>query len=146
MECVPEQVTDSNMIKININTLAGELDIEIKKNDHHYNLIVIMSKSDYFQEEGRAWHKQIDDSQTINKIVNLIKACHTDPSIPNGITINDGIFRKISLDDDTVAIHLVLKDSYHTESHESELIRTIFEYANQLIQDPLLEKYIWEFD
>ncbi|MEO4005058.1 hypothetical protein [Flavobacterium sp. CAU 1735] len=134
------------MIKININTLDGELDIEIKKNDNQYDLIVIMSKSDYFQEKGRVWHKQIDDNQTINKIVNLIKACHTNPSVPNGITINDGIVRKICLDDDTVAIHLVLKDSYHEKTNESELIESIFEYICECIQDPILEKYTRAFD
>lgn len=133
------------MIKINIASLAGELDIEIKQTDKHYNLLVIMSKSDYFQEDGKAWHAKIDDDQTILKIVSLIKACHTNPSIPKGITINDGTFRKISLED-TVAIHLLLKDSYHANTNESELLKTIFEYVCEQIQDPVLEKYIRAFD
>ncbi|THF51802.1 hypothetical protein E6C50_08585 [Flavobacterium supellecticarium] len=133
------------MIKINIASLAGELDIEIKQTDKHYNLLVIMSKSDYFQEDGKAWHAKIDDDQTILKIVSLIKACHTNPSIPKGITINDGTFRKISLED-TVAIHLLLKDSYHAHTNESELLKTIFEYVCEQIQDPVLEKYIRAFD
>ena len=38
------------MIKININTLEGEFCIEIKENEDRYDLIVIQSKSDYFQE------------------------------------------------------------------------------------------------
>lgn len=133
------------MIKINIESLAGELDIEIKQTDKHYNLLVIMSKSDYFQEDGKAWHAKIDEDQTILKIVSLIKACHTNPSIPKGITINDGTFRKISLED-TVAIHLLLKDSYHANTNESELLKTIFEYVCEQIQDPVLEKYIRAFD
>ena len=133
------------MIKININALAGELDIEIKKNDNHYNLIVIMSKSEYFQENGRSWHKKIEDNQTIIKIADLIKACYTTPSIPEGITINDGIIRKISLQD-TVPIHLVLQDSYYADTNESELMKSIFEYVCELIQDPVLEKYINVFD
>lgn len=133
------------MIKINLNALEGELDIEIKKNDDHYNLIVILSKSDYFQENGKAWHKKIEDNQTIIKIADLIKACYTTPSIPKGITINDGISRKISLQD-TVSIHLVLQDSYYANTNESELMKSIFEYVCELIQDPVLEKYINVFD
>lgn len=133
------------MIKINIASLAGELDIEIKQTDKHYNLLVIMSKSDYFQENGKAWHAKIDEDQTILKIVSLIKACHTNPSIPKGITINDGTFRKISLED-TVAIHLLLKDSYHAHTNESELLKTIFEFVCKQIQDPVLENYIGAFD
>lgn len=136
-----------NMIKINLNTLEGELDIEIKKNDDHYNLIVILSKSDYFQENGKAWHKKIENNQTIIKIADLIKACYTAPSIPKGITINDGISRKISLEDeDTAPIHLVLQNSYHTNTNESELIKSIFDYVCEQIQDPILENYVQVFD
>jgi len=133
------------MIKINLNALEGELDIEIKKNDDHNNLIVILSKSDYFQENGKAWHKKIEDNQTIFKIADLIKACYTTPSIPKGITINDGISRKISLED-SVSIHLALQNSYYTNTNESEVIKSIFEYVCELIQDPVLEKYINVFD
>jgi len=137
--------TIPTMIKINITSLAGELDIEIKQTDHQYNLIVMMSKSDYFQEAGKAWHAKIDDDQTITKIVSLIKACHTNPSLPKGITICDGTFRKISLED-TVPIHFVLKDSYHEKTNESELLKSIFTYVCNSMQDPVLEKYIHAFD
>lgn len=133
------------MIKINIASLAGELDIEIKQTDSHYNLIVIMSKSDYFQEAGKAWHAKIEDNQMITKIVSLIKACHTNPSLPKGITINDGTYRKISMED-AVPVHLLLKDSYHTHTNESELLKTIFEFVCKQIQDPVLENYIGAFD
>lgn len=133
------------MIKINIESLAGELDIEIKQTDNHYNLLVIMSKSDYFQENGKVWHAKIDEDQTILKIVGLIKACHTNPSLPKGITINDGTLRKISLED-AVPIHLLLKDSYHAHTNESELLKTIFEFVCKQIQDPVLENYIGAFD
>jgi hypothetical protein len=40
------------MIKIEIHSLAGQLDIEIKRNENSYFLLVILSTSRYFKEKG----------------------------------------------------------------------------------------------
>lgn len=132
------------MIKININTCDSELDIEIKQNDAHYNLLVILSKSRYFQENGRAWHSQTEEKQTVTKIVNLIKACSANPSVPKRITINDGNLTKINLQGPS-PVHLALID-IEPDTIEAELLETLFDYIREQIQDSDLEKYISAFN
>lgn len=132
------------MIKININALDSELDIEIKQNNAHHDLLVILSKSRYFNENGRAWHSKIVAEQTIIKIVNLIKACHANPSVPERITINDGNLTTINLEGSS-PVHLTLID-IEPNTIEAELIETLFACMHELIKDSDLEKYVNAFN
>ncbi|NPA08459.1 MAG: hypothetical protein GXO46_05685, partial [Chlorobi bacterium] len=48
------------MIKIETHTLAGQFDIEIKKNENFYTLLIIASKSQYFKDHnGKVWSGKI---------------------------------------------------------------------------------------
>jgi hypothetical protein len=130
------------MIKIEIHTLAGQLDIEIKKNEDFYILLVILSKSQYFQEDGRVWSGKIEETEKLFEIVNLIKDCYIKPSVPTRITINDGRLIKISLKDEESQIALRLVD-IDENTNESELIQKIKELTIEITgNDAILQDYL----
>ncbi|SIS74015.1 hypothetical protein [Chryseobacterium gambrini] len=130
------------MIKIEIHTLAGQFDIEIKKNEDFYILLVILSKSQYFQEDGRVWSGKIEETEKLFEIVNLIKECYIKPSVPTRITINDGRLIKINLKDDESQITLRLVD-IDENTNESELIQKIKELTNDIIDhNAMLKDYL----
>ncbi|WP_428070347.1 hypothetical protein [Chryseobacterium gambrini] len=130
------------MIKIEIHTLAGQFDIEIKKNENFYTLLIIASKSQYFQEDGRVWSGKIEETEKLFEIVNLIKECYRKPSVPTRITILDGRSIKINLKDDEsqIALHLVDIDE---NTNESELIQKIKELTIEITgNDAILQDYL----
>ncbi|MCQ4141147.1 hypothetical protein [Chryseobacterium sp. EO14] len=130
------------MIKIEIHTLAGQLDIEIKKNEDFYILLVILSKSQYFQEDGRVWSGKIEETEKLFEIVNLIKECYRKPSVPTRITILDGRSIKINLKDDESQIALRLVD-IDENTNESELIQKIKELTIEIRgNDTILQDYL----
>lgn len=130
------------MIKIEIHTLAGQLDIEIKKNENFYTLLIIASKSQYFQEDGRVWSGKIEETEKLFEIVNLIKECYRKPSVPTRITINDGRLIKINLKDDESQISLRLVD-IDENTNESELIQKIKDLTIEIRgNDAILQDYL----
>jgi len=133
------------MIKIEIQTLEGTLDIEIKKNGNQYFLLVILSKSDYFRESGRAWNGKTLNEEKVREITNLITECSKKPSIPKWITINDGRLVKINLKEDKSEISLTIKDRYEEGQIEIQLMKKIFDFINEIIQDAFLKKYTLVF-
>jgi len=130
------------MIKIEIHTLAGQLDIEIKKNENFYTLLVILSKSQYFQEDGKVWSGKIEEAEKLFEITNLIKECYRNPSVPTRITILDGRSIKINLKDDESQISLRLID-IDENTNESKLIQKIKELTIEIIgNDAVLQDYL----
>lgn len=130
------------MIKIEIHTLTGELDIEIKRNENFYSLLIILSSSQYFNENGRVWNGKIMKTEKLFKIVNLIMECHRKPSLPTRITINDGRVIKINLNDDKSQIVLSLINIAEN-TNESKLIQKIKELTNEIIgNDTILQDYL----
>ncbi|HAO05712.1 MAG TPA: hypothetical protein DCQ50_01750 [Chryseobacterium sp.] len=130
------------MIKIEIHTLDGQFDIEIKKNEDFYILLVILSKSQYFQEDGRVWSGKIEETEKLFEIVNLIKECYRKPSVPTRITILDGRLIKINLKDDESQIALRLVD-IDKNTNESELIQKIKELTIEITgNDAILQDYL----
>lgn len=113
-------------IKIEIHTLTGELDIEIKRNENFYSLLIILSASQYFNENGRIWNGKIMKTEKLFEIVSLIKECYKKPSLPTSITINDGRVIKINLNDNESQIVLSLIN-IDKNTNEFELIQKIKE-------------------
>ncbi|MCF2220462.1 hypothetical protein H9Q08_14335 [Chryseobacterium sp. PS-8] len=121
------------MIKIETHTLAGQFDIEIKKNENFYTLLIIASKSQYFKDHnGKVWSGKIIETEKLFEITNLIKECYRNPSVPKRITILDGRSIKINLKDDDSQITLKLKD-IDENTNESELIQKIKELIDEVI-------------
>ncbi|MFZ4929042.1 hypothetical protein [Chryseobacterium sp. Mn2064] len=134
------------MIKIEIHILDGCLDIEIKNNNEHYSLIVIISKSETYKEKGRAWSDIIDNKEKISEIVNLIKESHENPSIPTAFTINDGRSVTVSLKEDAKDLNLNLVHCYAEEHNEYQLVNNILHLINETIQDKILDGYTLLFN
>lgn len=131
------------MIKIEIHTLDRQFDIEIKRNENFYVLLVIASKSQYFNENGRVWNGKIMKTEKLFEIVSLIKECYQKPSLPTSITINDGRVIKIKLNDNesqTIVLNLINIDE---NTNEFELIQKIKELTHEIIgNDAILQDYL----
>ncbi|MGH1517642.1 hypothetical protein [Chryseobacterium sp. JK1] len=134
------------MIKIGIHILDACLDIEIKKNNEHYSLIVMISKSETYKEKGRGWGGKIDNKEKISEIVNLIKECYENPSIPTAFTINDGRLVTMTLKEDAKDLNLNLVHRYAEEYNEYQLVKNILHLINETIQDKSLEEYTLLFN
>lgn len=139
------KVLNIHMIKMEIHILGGELDIEIKQVDDQYLLLVILSKSDYFKENGRAWNGKTMNEPKVREIANLIRDCYKKPSIPKMITINDGRTVKISLKEDKSEISLTIKNIFEEGMIEFQLMQKIFDFINEIIPDAILKKYTLVF-
>lgn len=133
------------MIKIAIQSLEGNCDIEIKKNDDQYWLLIIMSKSDYLKETGSVWHEKIKAEGKILEITNLIKQCHKNPSVAKMETISDGMKVDFNLKEEGVLTRLTIKN-IEKGMNEFLLMQNLFELINALIKDPILKKYIEVFE
>ena len=133
------------MIKIEIHTLDGQFDIEIKRNENFYVLLVILSRSKFFNENGKVWSGKILETEKLFEITNLIKECYRNPSIATRITINDGRLIKISLNDDESQIALRLID-IDENTNEFELIQKIKKFTNEVSgNDTTLQYYLDDF-
>jgi hypothetical protein len=132
------------MLKIEIHILSGQLDIEIKKNDDQFVLLVILSKSEYFREKGRVWTAKTADEEKVLEIVNMIKECYVNPSIPKMITINDGIHIKIDLQVEETKINFIIEE-LEEGTKEFDFRKKIFTFINELVQDTDLENYSRSF-
>ncbi|SDJ57334.1 hypothetical protein [Chryseobacterium jejuense] len=133
------------MIKIETHTLAGQLDIEIKRNENNYFLLVIVSKSQYFKENGKVWNCKIMRTEKLFDIISLIKECYKKTSVPTKITILDGTLRKINLNDEEsqIVLHLIDIDE---NTNESELLQSIKEFVNEVTDnDTTLQFYLDHF-
>lgn len=129
------------MIKIEIHILEGQLDIEIKKEDNHYNLLVLLSKSAYHKEKGRAWHGSTTNDATIQEIASLIKECYKKPSIPKRIVILDGMQVNIRLKEEGSEIDFSILNNFDEGSNEFEFMQKSFDLINEMIPDDDLKKY-----
>lgn len=133
------------MIKIELHTLSGQLDIEITRSGNCYFLLVILSASQYFKENGKVWNGKIMRTEKLFEIISLIKECYRKPSVPEKTTILDGTLRKINLNDEgsQIALHLVDIDE---NTNESELLQSIKELVNEVTDnDTTLQYYLDDF-
>lgn len=132
-------------IKIEIHTLAGQLDIEIKRNENSYFLLVILSTSQYFKENGKVWSGKIIRTEKLFEIINLIKECYRKPSVATKKTILDGTLRKISFRDEESQIALRLID-IDENTNEYELLQSIKELINDVTgNNTTLQYYLDDF-
>lgn len=132
------------MIKIEIQTLQASLDIEIKTDNNQYNLLVLLSKSAYFKESGRAWHGKTTEGEKVQTIIELIQNCYANPSAKKSITINDGRLIKIASRSDSADINFNLADTYEEHAIENQLVKALYDFTTEIIQDEILDKYMKE--
>lgn len=128
------------MIKVQIDCLEGACDIELKKDQEYDHLVVILSKSNVLKQKGNAWYAKTAAENSIREIMDLINSSYQNPSVPNSISINDGIQITFSLKENGQEINLVCKD-IEKGTQEFHLISKLMALVNNLIQDPVLSSY-----
>lgn len=128
------------MIKVEIHILDGLLDIEIKKSGDEYFLVIILSKSQYFNENGRAWNGKTKKEEKIKEIIHLIRKCYMKSPKPKMITINDGTIIKINLNEGGSEVKFII-ENLDEEMTEFQLMKKVFEFSNELVQDSDLLRY-----
>lgn len=129
-------------LKIIIEQLGGNLDIELKQNGSRWHLIVIASVSPFWSKTGNVWNGTTDDIQKISELSALVKQCHEQPFQSKRITINDGVMTKIMFDDGNTTIQLLLKD-IEQGTTESLLLQKVFQLARETVPkvDVILENF-----
>lgn len=135
------------MIKMEVHILEGQLDIEIKKEGDHYNILVILSKSAYHKENGRAWNGVTINNTEVEEMIHLIKECYKKPSIPKRITILDGMQVNITLKEEGSEIHFFIRNNFDEGTNEFQFMQKSFDLINEMIPDEALKKYsqvFWE--
>jgi hypothetical protein len=132
------------MIKVEIHNLGSSVDIEIKKNENQYFLLVITSKSDYFKQNGSAWNGMTENEEQVREVANSIMQCYSKPSAPKSISINDGKIIKVKLKEKEEEVSLIIKD-ISEGTIEFQLMQKLFEFIHTLVQDSDLEQYIKRF-
>ena len=129
------------MIKIEIQILEGQLDIEIKKAGDQYHLLVILSKSAYYKENGRAWNGKTTNQEAVHEIARLIKGSYKNPSVPERITIADGMQVNVDLNEEGEEIHFFILNNFDEGTNEFRFMQKIVVLINELIPDDALKKY-----
>lgn len=133
------------MIKVILQTLEGTCEIELKKDQEGCSMLVIMSKSEFLGESGRAWHGKSTDAAAVAEIAELIKECYANPSRPENITIADGMKVTFSLDVTGSKITFVL-NSIDRGTNEFRLLTMLFAMTNAVVGDPVLKNYLEIFE
>jgi hypothetical protein len=129
------------MIKIEIHILEGQLDIEVKKEGNEYNLLVLLSKSAYYKENGRAWNGRTANSAKVEEIAHLIKECYKKPSVPGRITILDGMQVNANLKEEGSEIDFSILNNFDEGTNEFQFMQKAFDLINEEIPDEALKKY-----
>ncbi|MGV3612110.1 MAG: hypothetical protein ACO1N0_14220 [Fluviicola sp.] len=129
------------MIKLEIHILDGQLDIEIKKEGDGYNLLVILSKTVYYKEKGRAWNGRTTNDETVEEIARLIKECYEKPSVPKYITIADGMQVNINLKEEKSEIQFSILNNFDEGTNEFQFMQNTFDLINEIIPDDALKRY-----
>ncbi len=129
------------MVKIEVHILEGQLDIEVKKEGSEYNLLVLLSKSAYYKENGRAWNGTTTNSAKVEEIVHLIKECYQKPSVPKRITILDGMQVNIHLKEEGSEIDFFIRNNFDEGTNEFQFMQNSFDLIHEVIPDEALKKY-----
>jgi len=128
------------MIKIAVHILDGELAIEIKQNGDHYEVLVVLSKSAYFKENGRIWHKKVVPENSLQELIHLLQKAYSAPSNPGSLTINDGCTITVNLKEDESEITFAMKN-FEDGTIELQVMKKLYGYLNEIFQDAILMKY-----
>ncbi len=128
------------MLKVQIQTLTDELEIELKTDQDLYRLLIISSKSDFNKDPGRAWHGASANRELVEALSHLITQCYHSPHQPTHITILDGMHVRLHYAHNATAFTLSLND-FEEGSNEALLIRSLLACCKQLLHDDSFDRY-----
>lgn len=129
------------MIKLEIHILNGQLDIEIKKEGDGYNLLVILSKTVYYKEKGRAWNGRTTNDETVEEIARLIKECYEKPSVPKRLVILDGMQVNVTFKEKGTEVRFSILNNFDKGTNEFQFMQNTFDLINEIIPDDALKRY-----
>lgn len=128
------------ILKVQIQTLAHELDIELKKYRELYRLLIIASKSDFDKDPGKVWHGESGNGELVEAISRLAIQCHHAPHQPTRITILDGMLVKLHYRYEETEFTLSLNE-FEEGSAEVLLLRSLLALCKQLLHDNTFDRY-----
>jgi hypothetical protein len=133
------------MIKIKIEALGLELDIEIKDNEDFYSLIVIRSKTSRKDDKGDKWHCQIMDRVRVKELEYLIMEASKNPAVrtEGPVTILDAVITTFiySIDGKVGKFEVI---DFVKNSNELLFMEKLFSLMHELIDDSIFKDYYSE--
>jgi len=128
------------ILKVHIHTLDYELEIELKKYQDLYRLLIISSKSAFNKDPGTAWHGESANQDLVEAISDLAIQCYHSPHKPTRITILDGMLLTIQYQDEETTFSLSIKE-FEEGSHEVLFLQFLLAYCKQLLHDTAFDRY-----
>lgn len=128
------------ILKIQIHTLDLGLEIELKRYQDLYRLLIISSKSDFNKDPGTAWHGESANQEPVETISRLAIQCYRSPDKPAHITILDGMLVKLRYLDEETEFQLSIY-TFEEGSNEALLLRSLLAYCKQLLHDDTFDRY-----
>lgn len=127
------------ILKVQIHTLETKLEIELKKHESLYRLLIIRSKSDFNKDPGTVWHGESANQELVEAIRRLAIQCYHSPHKPTRITILDGMLVKFHYLHEETAFTLSIKE-FEEGSLEALLLQSLLAYCKQLLHDDAFER------
>ncbi len=128
------------IVKVQIHTLDHELEIELKKYQDLYRLLIISSKSDFNKDPGTAWHGESANRELVETLSHLAIQCYRSPHQPTHITILDGMLVKLYYLNEETEFQLSI-NTFEEGSNETLLLRSLLAYCKQLLHDDTFDRY-----
>ncbi len=128
------------ILKVQIHSLDCELEIELKKHQDLYRLLIISSKSDFNKDPGTVWHGESDNQELVEALSHLATQCYRSPHKPAHIAILDGMHVSLHYLHEETAFTLSIK-TFEEGSTEALLLRSLLAYCKQLLHDDTFDRY-----
>jgi hypothetical protein len=124
-------------LKVKIESLDRDVEIEIKKDEDLYRLIVIRSKSNYDRHNGKAFKGQTSDPKDIKPITDLVEECYTAPTKTKMICILDCTVVTFHYKADNIEIKYFIKD-FEEGAKQDLLMKKLYDLCNKLCAENIL--------
>lgn len=126
-----------NSLKIQIESLFEEWDLEIKEEHAELNLLIIRSKFNCVRSEPKVWAASWSDSTFLPEIHQWIHRAAETPHRPRQITISDGTRFTITYAADGKEYTLVISD-FEENTNEYNLVEKLLDSCVKLTGAPEL--------
>jgi hypothetical protein len=133
------------ILKVQIHTLDNEVEIELKKDQDVYRLLIIKSRNEFHKDPGAVWHGESSNEELIESICNLVTACYRAPHRPIRITILDGMLMSIHYRRGETELRLSIKE-FEGDTNELLLLQTLLIFCKQVVQDETFDRYAATLD
>lgn len=123
-------------LKVQIESLSEEWDIEVKENADILHMIIIRSKYENKRSDPKTWSAQMIDDTFFPGIHTWILQAHKKPHRTGRITINDGTLFTISYTNSNDVYQLGISD-FEENTNEYFLIEKLLDFCAKQTQEDL---------